>query len=429
MLPVGSAPSRTCTGLSRRALFQVGGLGAVGVTLADALLAQARNPSARNVSCIFLWLDGGPSHFETFDPKPVAPDAVRGPYGVVQTPVAGVHFSELMPMTAGLMDRCAVIRSLTHKNSGHVPVPMMTGFDDKMTSHGAVVAKLKGALGGMPPYVHLGSKLNVGGGALGSAFDPLEVPDPSGRRSPLPDLALSQHVPAARFQDRRELLRAFDATRAAVHQSRDVERMDEAHRRAADLLTSGRVRAAFDLSREPEAVRDRYGASFFGSACLTARRLVEAGTRFVQVKWYDGPAFDGWDVHGADLAGMARMEQHLCPRLDLALHTLLTDLHDRRMLDRTLVVVTGEFGRTPTLNKYGARDHWPYCFSVLLAGGGVPGGLVYGSSDQKGAYPAHNPVTPPEFSATLYKLLGLDTNTDPRVRPFLGAAQPVSDFF
>ena len=344
-----------------------------------------------------------------------------GPYGVVQTPVAGVHFSELMPMTAGLMDRCAVIRSLTHKNSGHVPVPMMTGFDDKMTSHGAVVAKLKGALGGMPPYVHLGSKLNVGGGALGSAFDPLEVPDPSGRRSPLPDLALSQHVPAARFQDRRELLRAFDATRAAVHQSRDVERMDEAHRRAADLLTSGRVRAAFDLSRENPRLVERYDTSRFktglkryrpstlGKQLLLARRLCEAGCGFITIH---NP---GWDMHGGPTQlNMQRGMEELGRPVDHAVATFLGDVHQRGLSEKILLIITGEFGRTPAvetngrINVQNGRDHNHLGFTYLLAGGGIKGGLAYGTTDEFGFVAEENPVHLHDLHATVLHQLGLN---------------------
>src|SRR5262249_29689710 len=160
------------------------------------------------------------------------------------------------------------------------------------------------------------------------------------------------------------------------------------YQRAVDMLTSARVREAFDLAREKESLRDRYGANFFGQSCLLARRLVEAGTRFVQIKWYDGPAFDGWDVHGADLAGLVRMEQHLCPRFDQGLSALLEDLRQRGLLRTTLVVAFGEFGRTPTINRYAGRDHWPYCSSVLLAGAGIPGGTVVGASDRVAAYPA-----------------------------------------
>jgi uncharacterized protein (DUF1501 family) len=203
--------------------------------------------------------------------------------------------------------------------------------------------------------------------------------------------------------------------------------MDTFYRRAIDMLTSTRVRDAFDLSKEPDGLRNRYGANFFGQSCLMARRLVEAGTRFVQIKWYDGIAFDAWDVHGADLAGLVRMEQQLCPRFDQALSALLEDLKQHGLLGSTLVVVTGEFGRTPRVNAFGGRDHWPHCFSVLLAGGGVRGGTVVGASDLTGAYPADRPVRPPDLAATLYRLLGIDTNTDPRVRPFIRDGAPVAE--
>jgi hypothetical protein len=425
MLKLGDVTARNCSGVSRRELLRVGGLGLLGLALPDWLRA-AEGGKRRDASCIFLWLDGGPSHFETFDPKPNTPDTVRGPYGAVRTKVPGVHFSELVPQLAARMDRCALIRSMTHGVDSHAPVPMLTGFNGTSTSYGAVVTRLKGAAGEMPPYVHLGSKLAVGGGTLGAAFDPVQVQDPSGKKVDLPQFSLSSHVSADRFRDRRGLLAAVDQTRAGLHESRAVEKMDSCYQRAIDILTSAKVREAFDLSREKDALRDRYGANFFGQSCLLARRLVEAGTRFVQVKWYEGPAFDGWDVHGADLAGLARMEQALCPRLDLGLSALLDDLRDRGLLDSTLVVVTGEFGRTPKVNQYGGRDHWPHCFSVLLAGGGVPGGVVVGASDREGAYPANSPVRPPDLAATLYRLMGIDTNLDPRVRPFIGSGAPVA---
>jgi hypothetical protein len=412
----------------------VGGLGLLGLSLGDLLrqrqasaTASPRGGGSSDVSCIFLWLDGGPSHFETFDPKPNTPEEIRGPYGTIKTSVPTIHICELLPRLAGLMDRCALIRSMSHNTDSHSPVPMMTAFNDSTTAHGAVVTRMLGHRGDMPPYVHLGSRLNVGGGVLGPTCNPIVVPDPSGKQVSLPNLSLSADISADRLQQRRQLLQAFDRLRAKTQSDETLGRMDAFYQRAIDMLTSPRVRQAFDLSREKESLRDRYGAGFFGQSCLLARRLVEAGTRFVQVKWYDGPAFDAWDVHGADLAGMARMEQQLCPRLDQGLSALLEDLSQRGLLRSTLVVVAGEFGRTPRINKYGARDHWPRCFSVLLAGGGVPGGIVYGASDREGAYPASNPVSPPELAATLYKLLGINVNLDPRIRPFIKNALPISD--
>jgi hypothetical protein len=424
MLHLGDSLHRTCAGLTRRQALQVGSLSILGLALPDVLkAAQAQ----RELSCILLWLDGGPSHFETFDPKPGTPDTVRGPYGAIPTNVPGIQISELLPQLARHADRYALIRSMTHGVDAHAPIPMMTGFTGVTTAYGAVVTKLKGHAGEMPPFVHLGSKLNVGGGVLGPVFDPIEVRDPTGSKLELPQFSLSANITADRFEQRKELLAAVDRMRAGAQASKDVERMDAFYQRAVSMLTSTKVREAFDLGRETEALRDRYGANFFGQSCLLARRLVEAGSRFVQVKWYDGIAFHGWDVHGADLAGMARMEQHLCPRLDQGLSALLEDLHQRGLLSTTLVLAFGEFGRTPKINKYGARDHWPHCFSVFLAGAGIPGGTVVGASGGDGGYPASNPVRPPELAATIYRRLGIDTNADVRVKPFIQNASPVAD--
>src|SRR5438105_2889368 len=358
MFKVGTANVRTCQGISRRELLRVGGLGIAGLTLADWFRSQpARaNPgqgTLRDVSCIFLWLDGGPSHLETFDPKPDAPDTIRGPYGAIPTNVPGVQISELLPMIARHMDRCAIIRSMSHNVDAHSPIPMLTGRPGDSTAYGAVVTRLMGFRGNMPPYVHVGSRLGVGGGRLGAPYFPVEIADPTGNRVQLPQFALSADIHADRFSQRRELLAAVDRMRQGAHANEAIERMDQSYQRAVDILTSTQVRDAFDVTREPETLRERYGANLFGQSCLLARRLVQAGSRFIEVKWYDGPAWDAWDVHGADLGGMVRMEQHLCPRLDQGLSALLSDLHERRMLQSTLIVVGGEFGRTPRLNRSG----------------------------------------------------------------------------
>jgi Protein of unknown function (DUF1501) len=436
MLNVGSAKVRNCEGVTRRELIQVGGAGALGLTLANWFAgSEARAASSvsaadvGDVACIFLWMDGGPSHFETFDPKPHAPAEIRGPYGAIPTNVPGVHLSELLPMLAQRMDKCALIRSMSHGNGGHSPIPMMTGFNGDRTAYGAVVTKLKGFRGSMPPYVHLGSDLGVGGGSLGSAYDPVKLADPVGKKVELPQFTLAAGMTPEHFSQRRQLLGALDRVRAGAEADETLASLDRFHRRAFDILTSTKVRDAFDLKREPDTLRDRYGANFFGQSCLMARRLVEAGSRFVQVKWYDGPAWDGWDVHGADLGGMERMEQHLCPRFDQGVTALIDDLIDRGMYKSTLVVAVGEFGRTPKINKYGARDHWPNCFSALLAGGGAPGGAVVGASDDTGSSPAHRPVSPPEFAATIYRLLGFGITTDQRIQPFLRGALPVGELF
>jgi hypothetical protein len=429
MLHVGRADLAHCGGLTRRALLQAGGLGALGLTLADCGTAAARPARQREASCIFLFLSGGPSHLETFDPKPGAPVNVRGPYGAISTSVPGTRISELLPLVARHMDRCALLRSMTSRDGGHSGVAMLSGASRFGASYGAVLQKLKGpGPDGAPPFVHVGPPGYLpAAGSLGPDCNPVLVADPSGKQVALPQLTLRADVGADRFHRRRELLDAIDGMRREWRDSPAVEKMGANYQRAVDLLTSDKVRAAFDLSKEDEGLRERYGGSTFGQSCLLARRLVEAGTRFVQVNWYGEPAWLGWDVHGADLPGIVRMESPLCPRLDQGLSTLLEDLDERGLLATTLVVVAGEFGRTPQINKYGGRDHWPQCFSVLLAGGGVPGGAVVGSSDGHGGYPANRPVTVPELAATLYRLLGVETNTDPRVRPFIGDAGVVSE--
>src|SRR5262249_1778355 len=243
----------------------------------------------RETALISLWLAGGPSPPETFDPKPDAPDNVRGPYGAQQTNIPGVMIGELLPMIARHMDKCAIIRSMSHSTDAHAPIPMLTGFNGETTSYGAVVSKIKGFHQAMPPYVHVGSRLGVGGGRLGAPPFPVEIPDPSGSGMELPQFSLAADIRADRFAQRRQLLASVDRLRDRLQTSETVERMDECYQRAIDILTSTRVRDAFDLSRERPELRERYGASFFGQSCLLARRLVEAGTRFVQIKSYDGP--------------------------------------------------------------------------------------------------------------------------------------------
>jgi hypothetical protein len=431
MLNVGRAVSRNCQGITRRELLQAGGLGLLGLSLSDSLKADEapRRVSRRqDTSCIFIFLEGGPSHLEMFDPKPLAPNDIRGPFGTIQTSVPGTQIGELLPMMAQQMHRCALIRSLTGFDTGHTARPAVTGLPQNLTTYGAVLTRLKGDTGDMPPYVHLGGRLfnspGVGGGVFGSACEPVSIANPLTSQVQLPQFTLSADVPANRFQQRRELLRSIDQMRAEAHASPAIERMDTFHQRAAGILTSTRVREAFDLSRETPALRSRYGANLFGQSLVMARRLVEAGTRFVQVKWYDWDG--GWDIHGFNSTGIERMEEELCPRFDQGLAALLDDLHDRRLLATTLIVVVGEMGRTPRINHWGGRDHWGSCLFALLAGAGVPGGLVVGGSDAYAAYPATDPVYPGELAATIYRRLGIDTNTDVRIRPFIGSAAPVA---
>jgi len=430
MLKIGRATARNCQGITRRELLQVGGLSLLGLTLGDGLRGQEARRTTRSSdpSCIFVFLEGGPSHLEMFDPKPLAPNDIRGPFGVIPTTVPGTQIGELLPMMAQQMHRVALIRSLTGFDTGHTARPAVTGQPQGLTTYGAVITRLKGDNGEMPPYVHLGGRLfnspGVGGGVFGAACEPIMITNPLATAQQLPQFTLTADVPSSRFQDRRALLNAVDHMRAATHASPAMERSDNFHQRAVNILTSSRVREAFDLSRERDALRSRYGTSFFGQSLLMARRLIEAGTRFVQVKWYDWDG--GWDIHGFNSTGIERMEEELCPRFDQGMSALLDDMHERRLLDSTLIVVVGEMGRTPRINHWGGRDHWGACLFALLAGAGVPGGAVVGSSDAHAAYPAVNPVYPQELAATIYRRLGIDTNLDVRIRPFIGGAAPVA---
>jgi hypothetical protein len=418
----------------RRDFLRIGTAGFAGLTLAGALRAAQANgrssttPAAR--SCIFIFLAGGPSHLETFDPKPGAPLNVRGPWGAIPTAVPGTLFGEMLPELARAADKFSLVRSLHHTNSLHQPWPMMTGNMQHRISHGAAVSYLKrGAELAMPGHVHLGPRLSVGAGPLGRSAEPLEIANPLSVAGSLDEFTLSHDIDPDRLDDRQHLLQSIDALRRMADGSPAVRSQDAAYRRAIDLLTSTRVRDAFDLAHESEPLRDRYGANRFGQSCLLARRLVEAGTRFVQIVWYDredGFAV-GWDVHGDDLAGLVRMEQQLCPRFDQGLSALLADLDARGLLSSTLVCAAGEFGRTPHISKLGGRDHWPYCFSALLAGAGVPGGTFVGASDARGAFPADRPVSPADFASTLYQILGIDAADDDRLRPAIFEGRPIDE--
>jgi hypothetical protein len=421
---------------TRREILGVAGSAAVGCLLGQDRVAQASSVKER--SCIFIWLNGGPSQFETFDPKPNAADDVRGPFGAIQTSVPGVRVSELIPNLAKHFDKYSIVRALSHRNPDHGSTAMLTGMEGGDIPYGAVVTKLLGPAGPMPAYVHIGSSKgdgtqfvsavdNLNAGALGSAYAPLRVRTPMGSGVQLGDFSLHESVPLGRFDERRQLLGSL-GNREPLTESEPGRKLAEQRQRVAEILSSTRVRDAFDLNRESESLRYRYGANHFGQSCLLARRLVEAGTRYVQIKWYHVAAFDAWDTHGADLPGMRRTEQQLCPRLDMGLAALLEDLDQRGLLDTTLVAVVGEFGRTPTLNKNGDRDHWPHCFSSLMAGAGIEGGTVVGASDAKGAYPATDSVSPADFAATIYRLVGIDTAGDLRIRPFIQNGLPIKQF-
>jgi hypothetical protein len=397
--------------VSRRRFLRTTLLGGAGLSLADFLRARAAAPASgeRAKRAVLVFLNGGPSHHETFDPKPDAPAEVRGEFGTVQTPLAGVRFSEAVPLLAGQTKRLAVLRAVTHRQSAHEPgvAYMTTGYSFRPGHNfpgiGSVVGHERREVAratGLPAYFGLpNDPRNGGGGYLGPAFNALPVPgDPSSPKFRVEDLTPPEDVSEERFRRRREL---FGQVNEEFRQTRDSEARQAVDRftaQAYDLITSPKAQAAFDLGREEAKTRDRYGRTQFGQRMLLARRLVEAGVPFVSASDY------GWDDHQSIFPAL---KQKL-PIVDRGLSALVADLDERGLLASTLVIVMGEFGRTPKINPNRGRDHWAEAFSVALAGGGVRGGQVIGATDREGAYPKDRPVTPEELFHSLYVLLGID---------------------
>jgi hypothetical protein len=442
--------------LTRRQLLQVGTAGALGLSLPQWLHAKARNPSrgspkARAKAVVLLHQYGGPSQFETFDLKPSAPAEVRGEFKPIPSKLPGVPVNELLPRTAQVMDKVCLIRTMQHtmKNHNSATYYSLTGYAppsddirlrdslDLFPAYGSVVDKLAPAVGGPPtfvayPHVMRDGSISPGQHAsfLGKAHNPLFfTQDPNSPSFGLPELQLPAEVSPERLESRREILKLIDAQSRLLEESATARGIDETYQRAITLLTSPRVKEAFDLSKEPPAVRDRYGRTTYGQGCLLARRLVEAGVKFVNV--YFSPSIGGggppggWDTHGFRGKPMNPvLRSYLLPLADHTLPTFLEDLDERGLLDTTLVVWMGEFGRSPRINKDAGRDHWPQCYTALLAGGGVKRGYVHGASDKLGAYPASDPVRPDDLAATMFALLGLDPATE--IRDALGRPLPIA---
>ncbi len=425
--------ARRCDGVSRRSVLKAGLFGLSGLALPDLLRAEAKAKTAgrgsnRELSVILVWLDGGPPQHETYDPKPDAPIDFRGPLKAMETRVPGMLVSELLPEHARLMDKIALIRSMHHNNGDHFAAAhwMLTGYlgsnavniAPRNPSAGSIIAKLKGAKRpGMPAYVGLPHTHSVGlapgyhGAAyLGVAHNPFSADgDPNSDGYSVPNLALPAGLTAERFDDRRGLLGAFDHARRDIDASGLMDGLDRFSQDAHAIISSPAARAAFDIRKESPRLRDRYGRHQWGQSALLARRLVEAGVRFVTL------TYGGWDFHSSLDKGMHRV----LPVLDAAVATLIDDLDTRGLLDSTIVLVMGEFGRTPRLNKGGVpgadpipgRDHWGEVMSVLVAGGGFNGGRIIGSSNAKGEIPRERPVTPADLLVTIYRQMGIDPET------------------
>lgn len=360
---------------------------------------------AKADSVIHIFLPGGIAHQETFDPKPYSPLEYRGELGTIKTKTGDV-FCETLPRLASLSDRLTVIRSMTHGEAAHERGThnMFTGYKPSpalvFPSFGSVISHEYGPKNNLPPYVAIPNSANeyAGTGYLSSSFGPFSLgADPANKGFRVQDLNLPNGVDMTRFERRRTALEAVNMHFQKKQNADAINAMDTFYQRAYSLISSEKAREAFNIEAEDNGLRDKYGRNAAGQRLLMARRLVEAGVRFVTV------TYGGWDMHNQISAGMRRDT----PPLDQAIGTLIEDLESRGLLSRTLIMVSSEFGRTPKINNEAGRDHWPKVFSVMLAGGGVKGGLVYGSSDATATEPEFDPVSPEDLATTMYHLLGI----------------------
>lgn len=411
-----------CPGPSRREFLRVGALSAFGLGLADWFRAgSARaNPAgyetvavpATAKGCILIWLAGGMSHIDTFDPKPDAPADIKGEFKAIDTAVPGIKLSEVFPKLAATMDRFAVIRSMTSPEAEHDRAAhhLLTGYRPSPAlvypSYGSVISKVQADVASLlPRYVAMpDAPLFSSSGYLTPAYDPFAVGgDPNGPGFKVRDLTPPDRLTLDRLNRRRGMVRDLDRFSGGLGQTPLTTSRDKFAEQAYDLLTSSQAQQAFRIDREPEAVRERYGRNPLGQSCLLARRLIESGVGFVTINDRGGQALQ-WDTHAQNFAAI---KNTLAPPLDQGISTLLRDLEERGMLETTLVLVMGEFGRTPKVNQNAGRDHHGRANSVLVAGAGVPGGLALGRTDAKADSPAERPITPADLAATVYQKLGV----------------------
>lgn len=427
--------SRYCDGIARRDVLKIGtaGLFGMGLSLPALLerqaLAAAAGTNQADVSLIIVFLKGGLSTIDTWDLKPDAPAEFRGEFQPIPTNVPGTFIGEHLPLVAGQMDKFSLIRSFTHRNSDHGPADhyMLTGYhptagfnpnlqpNNQYPAHGAIVARKLGPRGSVPPYVCLPRMhASAGPAYLGPVAAPFVIEaDPNAPDFSVPDLAPPLVLDAGRLDARRELLGQVDRFQKAAESAANARARDVSvfRRKAFDLMTSREAKAAFNIHAEPDGLREAYGRTSLGQSCLMARRLVEAGVRCVTVD------HTNWDTHDNNFKVLKR---DLLPALDPAMSTLFRDLADRGMLETTLVVVSGEFGRTPRINNNAGRDHWGPGFTVALGGGGVQGGRILGKSNERAEKPIEDPHGPEDLSATMYHLLGINPQDEfitPEGRP------------
>lgn len=418
-----SRSHQNCEGFSRRDCLQLGLGGLLGGGLVGALQATAlasgvgdSTPVRRQAdSCILIWMDGGPSHYETFDPKPEAPAEIRGEFGTIQTKTPGMRFSEILPKLASISDSLAIVRSIRHDQGNHGAGNhyMMTGAPPRIPvgcgafvsfhpSLGSVVSHQLGAPHGIPAYFSIPNMSRSGGpNFLGSRFAPFVVPDdPNGKSFRVRDVTLPTGLGDQRFSQRQLIRQQIDQMLRINHEAAGDPTLaaDEFFQQGLQLISSPEAQAAFDIHREPDSIRDNYGRHAFGQRALLARRLVGAGVPFVTL--YHG----GWDHH-SDIFNSFKTK---VPPFEATIAALIEDLREQGMLERTMVIALGEFGRTPKVNSRGGRDHWSNAMSVLFAGGGTPGGQVIGATDRQGYAATERILSPENFVSTVYRKLGID---------------------
>jgi len=459
MFNIPQRASRLCDGsLTRREWLQIGGCGLLGLSLPNLLRNEARaNPAAvtggrgwgQAKQVIFIFLQGGPPHLDLWDPKPDAPENIRGPFKKIQSNVAGIELSETQSKLAKCADKYTLIRSVSYSPKGlfnHTAAhyQMLTGYTpDRVSPSGQLeppspkdypnigsnVVRLRPPEQPMLPFVMLprpmqeSNVVNKAGtaGFLGRAYDPYYMFQNPANPIKTDDLALQAGLTPERFKNRAELRDLVKQSMESIDKQVAGWALDEYYQKAFNLILSGRAKKAFDLNEEPANLRDKYGRHTFGQSLLLARRLIESGSRFVQVNWpavaNGDPNSDAWDCHAGILKPVRDLHG---PKLDSGLSSLIEDLHDRGMLKDTMVVAIGEFGRSPRMgvstsgngNAPDGRDHWPYCYSAIVTGGGIGGGKMYGKSDSHGSAPTDSPVHPIELLATIYHSLGIDPATE-----------------
>jgi hypothetical protein len=437
-----------CAGMRRRDFLQLGLGAAIGLGLTDLIELRARAAAAVGqatpdpVNCILVWMDGGPTHYETFDPKPDAPKEIRGDFKAIATRTPGVRFSEVVPKLAAVSDKLTIIRSICHKDPNHgggnhymmtgSPTPVPVGCGAFVTFHpsfGSVVSFKRGLRDGLPAYIATPEVSRSGGpNFLGAQHAPFVIGgNPNNKSFKVRDVVLPAGIAEGRALSRERLRESLDRMKRFQEKVAEDPAVgfDSFYRQALDLVSSPRAQAAFDLSREPEKTREKYGHHDFGQRLLLCRRLVEVGVSFVTCY------YGGWDHHEKIFSAL---KDERMPKFDQGMSALIEDLDQRGLLERTLVIALGEFGRTPKVNEKGGRDHWPHAMSVLMAGAGVPRGGVVGATDAKGYYASEDVHSPEDFACTLYTKMGIDphqilhSNTG-RPVPLVNGGSPIRQLF